>query len=70
MTLQGQDYIAYDISETFIKIGTLVFASLPLFHAFKGAENTSVFFFKKQDIRMGSVEIFSYQIRIICLGNI
>ena len=44
MTLQGQDYIAYDISETFIKIGTLVFASLPFFHAFKGAENTSVFF--------------------------
>ena len=70
MTLQGQDYIAYDISETFIKIGALVFASLPFFHAFKGAENTSVFFFKKQDIRMGSVEIFSYQIRIICLGNI
>ena len=34
------------MNETFINIGTLFFASLPLFHALTGAETTFVFYKK------------------------
>ena len=40
---KGQDYIVYDMNETFINIGTLVSTSSPFFHVLRGADDMSRF---------------------------
>ena len=40
---EGKYYIAYDINETFINIGTQVATSLSFSHALTGADTTSTF---------------------------